>query len=486
MPLANVKPINAVIPAATWVPATLLLLFLAAVLFRPLIPIDETRYMTVAWEMFLHRGWFEPLTMNFEPYHHKPPLLFWLINLSWAVFGISRWAALVPVFVAALGCVYLTSLLGRSLFPGILHNQQRPWLIMIGSVPFLVYGTLVMFDVMLCVFVLLSLTGTVLYARSRLTRHALFTGVFLGLGVLTKGPVAYLYVLPPLLLAPVWQKDFDRTVSWYAGCLLIVAVSLLPILGWLIPVLKTSSNDFAFWLIWNQTAGRITGNFDAAHSRPMYFYLPILPMFFMPWLFLPAFWQGLRELKGRMERDEGTRFLLVWLLPVIFGFSLISGKQPHYLVPVLPGVVILTALFLERVETRTLARLCSLVLAGFIGLEAIASQTLFIPYDLGPVAEIIRKNPDRDLVFARNYKGEVGFLAKLEKPVDDRPRRELKQWFKQHPAGLAIIRYDDAQDVKDFRMIVSTPHRGKRLGVFSYDPHAAPVKKGHPDNAAKD
>jgi len=480
----KVKPINAVIPAATWVPATLVLLFLAAVLFRPLIPIDETRYMTVAWEMFLHRGWFEPLTMNFEPYHHKPPLLFWLINLSWSVFGISRWAALVPVFVAAMGCVYLTGLLGRLLFPGPLHDQQRPWLITIGSVPFLIYGTLVMFDIMLCVFVLMSLTGTVLYARSRRTSHALVTGIFLGLGVLTKGPVAYLYVLPPLLLAPVWHRDFDRAVSWYAGCLLIVAVSLLPILGWLIPVLKTSSDDFAFWLIWNQTAGRITGNFDAAHSRPVYFYLPILPLFFMPWLFLPAFWRGLRELKGRMAQDEGLCFLLAWLLPVIAAFSLISGKQPHYLVPLLPGVVLLSARCLERVRTRTLAWTFALTVAGFIGLEAISAHTLFIPYNLEPVAEIIRKNPDRDLVFARNYKGEIGFLAKLERPVDDAPRSELKKWFKQHPDGLAIIRYNNDQEVRDYRMIVSTPHRGKRLGVFSRPPPAAPAHERAPgDNA---
>lgn len=485
MPRANLKPVWSYAMAPAWVPVALAILFLAAVLFRPLIPIDETRYMSVAWEMFLHRGWFDPLTLNFAPYHHKPPLLFWLINLSWSVFGISRWAALVPVFLAALGCVYLTGALGRLLFPGLLRDAQRSWLIMIGSIPFLVYGTLVMFDVMLCAFVLLSLIGTVLYARSRLTRHALFTGLFLGLGVLTKGPVAYLYVLPTLLLAPVWQKGFTRAVSWYAGSLLIVAVSLLPVLGWLVPVLKSSSNDFAFWLIWNQTAGRITGNFDAAHSRPVYFYLPILPVFFMPWLFLPAFWRGLRELKGRMAQDEGPRFLLVWLLPVIAGFSLISGKQPHYLVPLLPGAVLLSALCLERVGTQTLAWTFSLAVAGFIGLEAIAAHTLFIPYDLRPIAEVIRKHPDRDLVFARNYKGEIGFLAKLEKPVDDRPRTGLKKWFKQHPAGLAIIRYDNAQKIRDYRMIVSTPHRGKRLGVFSLEPHAGQAGTLRPDTAAQ-
>ncbi len=83
-----------------WAFAAIVILYLAAVLFRPLLPIDETRYMTVAWEMRLHEGWLSPLTLNFEPYHHKPPLLFWLINVFWSFFGVSRWAGLIPIVIA--------------------------------------------------------------------------------------------------------------------------------------------------------------------------------------------------------------------------------------------------------------------------------------------------------------------------------------------------------------------------------------------------
>ena len=72
---------------ALWLPLVALALFLTAAIFRPLFPIDETRYMSVAWEMISRNGWMQPLTMNFEPYHHKPPLLFWLIGGFWEILG---------------------------------------------------------------------------------------------------------------------------------------------------------------------------------------------------------------------------------------------------------------------------------------------------------------------------------------------------------------------------------------------------------------
>ncbi len=60
-----------------WLAAGLVLIFT-----MPLLPIDETRYLTVAWEMRQSGHWLLP-TLNGEPYSHKPPLLIWLINLAW-------------------------------------------------------------------------------------------------------------------------------------------------------------------------------------------------------------------------------------------------------------------------------------------------------------------------------------------------------------------------------------------------------------------
>ena len=74
--------------------ALLVLAALTGVAFvaRPMTPIDETRYISVAWEMWLRGDWLVPYK-NGEPYSHKPPLMMWLFQIGWAIFGVSEWWA---------------------------------------------------------------------------------------------------------------------------------------------------------------------------------------------------------------------------------------------------------------------------------------------------------------------------------------------------------------------------------------------------------
>ena len=64
------------------------LLLTTTIFFRNPIPIDETRYLSVAWEMWL-RGDFLVPYLNGHTYSHKPPLLFWLFESGWAIFGVN-------------------------------------------------------------------------------------------------------------------------------------------------------------------------------------------------------------------------------------------------------------------------------------------------------------------------------------------------------------------------------------------------------------
>ncbi len=47
-------------------------------------------------------------------------------------------------------------------------------------------------------------------------------------------------------------------------------------------------------------------------------------------------------------QDNGVRLLLAWLVPVFIAFSLISGKQMHYLLPMLPALMLLVARGLQE------------------------------------------------------------------------------------------------------------------------------------------
>ena len=439
--------------------------FLATISFRPLLPIDETRYMSVAWEMYLRQDWLAPLTVNFSPYHHKPPLLFWLINSSWSIFGVSRWAGTIPILIATILYVYLTKLLAIKLFPNHKEQAQKvPFLIM-GSIPFLIYSNFIMFDIMLSVFVLLSLIILISYAENKKIILLPLLALAIGLGILTKGPVMWLYIIFPMIFGPLWIENSMPKLKWYFSCLITIILSTIPILLWLIPVLSASSNDFAFWLIWEQTAGRITGNFSSSHARPLYFYIMFIPIMLAPWIFFPSFWSGFKTIKNKINQEAGLRFILIWIIPVFISFSLISGKQPHYMVPLIPGIIILIAITTNIAKKKIIITTLSLVSFIIIG-QAIASQTFFKNYDLRPVVNYINSNPDKDLTFVKKYHGEFTFLGRLEKPLDVIHLDQMDKWFEEHPNGLAITRYYEHDPVHDYDKVFNMPYRGKHMGIF--------------------
>ena len=79
-----------------------LALALLGLLCRPLTPVDETRAVSVAWEMW-QRGDFLVPYLNGQPYSHKPPLLQWCIQFVWRIFGVNEWGARLIAPLFALG-----------------------------------------------------------------------------------------------------------------------------------------------------------------------------------------------------------------------------------------------------------------------------------------------------------------------------------------------------------------------------------------------
>lgn len=449
---------------ALFIGATFLALYVAAIAFRPILAIDETRYLSVAWEMYLRQDWLAPLTVNFEPYHHKPPLLFWLINLSWAVFGVSRWAATIPVTLMAAASVILAVLLCRRLAPELV---QRTTLIMLGSFPLLIYSTLILFDLTVTVFVLAALIGLHEYARTGRRWLIPAIGLSLGLGVLTKGPVTYLYVLFPMLFGPLWIGRRDGHRGWYAGAFAALLVSLIPVGAWLIPVLGQSSGEFAYWLVWEQTAGRITGGYEGGHPRPAYFYIPVVLLMCLPWLLFPQFWTGWTSFADALRRDTGMRFLLIWLAPTLVAFSLIGGKQPHYLLPLLPGLAILVARQLQNVSENVLRGGAVSMIALVLLLHAWMprSETL-AAYDLAPLAELVSEH-DGDVAYVRVYRGEISYLARLEEPLQVVSQDDIPGWFEAHPDGIAVISNRSADRLADFEVRYSARFRNKQISIIA-------------------
>lgn len=336
-------------------------LMAASLYARPLFPVDETRYLTVAWEMHQSGNFILP-TLNHEAYHHKPPVLFWLINLMWTIFGISQGAAMVVPYLAAFGLLAGTARLARRLFPAQPSAPLIATALLGGSLPFVIYANLIMFDLMLGVSAVLCITAVYDYMTTRANRHLVLLAIAAGIGGLIKGPVILLHFGTVLLLARFWmgrtEKPLRGTILPVIGA---VICAVLLALCWAIPAAIEGGKAFADKIFWGQTAGRVVNAFD--HQRPFFWYLIFVPLFTLPWLASPALWRGLKTFiakvrSGTLDPALGRtyKFLLSWGVPVFLAFCFISGKQVHYLLPLLPCLALwFTGLFLSG-EARIFKR----------------------------------------------------------------------------------------------------------------------------------
>ncbi len=332
-----------------WAAAWLALVF-AGLTMRPLLPVDETRYLAVAWEMWLSGDYLVP-HLNGAPYSHKPPLLFWLINLGWAVFGVEEWPARLVAPLFGLGSLVLTMMLGRHLWPERYDVGDMAPVVLVGGLFWGAFTTLTFFDMLVCFFSLAALLGMVDAGRHGGWRGWIVAGLAIGLGGLSKGPVILVYVLPVALFAPLWVTGTRPQTwwRWYARLVFAVLLGAAMVLAWAVPAALSGGEAYGDAILWGQTAGRVTDSF--AHGRPWWFYPAILPAALLPWMIWPPLWRGLMRI-GDLALDAGNRFCLIWLVSALAVLMAVSGKQPHYLIPVLPAVALVIAATLGRGTER--------------------------------------------------------------------------------------------------------------------------------------
>lgn len=326
------------LPAQPWV--LLLGLGILAALTRFPLPIDETRYLTVAWEMW-ERGDFLVPHLNGEPYSHKPPLLFWLIHAGWSVFGVNAvWPRLVPVLAAA-ALLWVVRDLARRQWPAQPQAAALAPLVLGGAAFFAAFSTFIMFDVLLALCVALAARATWRMGEGDAPLHAaVMAGVWAGLAILAKGPVALVFLVPLWLLGPWWRRDpRARGVRWWGRVGIAVLVMAAVALAWALPAASAGGEAYGQAILLKQTSQRVVRSF--AHQRPFWYYAVFLPLVFLPWAAWPRAWRGWRAALG--VRDAATRFLLAWSLPALAVLSLVSGKQPQYLMPLLAPVALLLA-----------------------------------------------------------------------------------------------------------------------------------------------
>ena len=505
----------------------LVLLTAVAMLTRPITPIDETRYVSVAWEMWLRGDFLVPFK-NGEPYSHKPPLMMWMFHAGWAVFGVNEWwPRLVSPLFSAAG-ILLTYALAKRLWPGRAEIGGHAAVVLASCLVWGFSSTVIMFDVMLAFFVLTGMHGALIAADGRPARGFALLSLSIGLGVLAKGPVILLQILPVVVLAPWWNPGL-RWMRWSGGVLAAVLLGAAIALAWAIPAGMAGGEEYRNAIFWGQTANRMVESF--AHQRPIWWYLAIMPLLLFPWFIWPTLWRAAGQYV-KQGLDRGGRFCIAWSVPVLVAFSLVSGKQVHYLMPLFPAFALLVArvvlaypaaakhagglgfplltllalgiglvvislggmplppdkvpilpplwpgmvLGIVAMITYWIARrfdrpilVLGLLGGWFLVLIQFAAQPMVYPvYDIHPLARTIHhvQKTGHKVAHAGKYHDQYHFLGRLEQPLVVLHGPEMAAWLALNPSAYAVLYAEDLQALNGVSVVVAQRYRGKAAALL--------------------
>ncbi|MBU6246941.1 MAG: glycosyltransferase family 39 protein [Xanthomonadaceae bacterium] len=340
-------------------------------------PSDEPRFALVARWMVEHGQWLFP-HRGHELYPDKPPVFMWMQALAYVLTRSWRIAFLLPSLLSALGALALVYDLARRLW------NHRSGLLAALSLLVTIHFTYQMRDAQIDPLLL----GWITLANYGLLRHLLLGPAwrwfwigcfFAGVGVVTKG----VGVLALLMLVPF---AFARRRGWRhvarfeggAGRWALGALAfLLPVLGWLLPMVLIARADgdpqhaeYVRNILFGQTVHRYAA--PPGHLHSIGFFVGIiaadwLPLsLLLPWA-IPAWWRRLKR------RDARFLLPLGWIVLTLVFFSLSPGKRDVYILPSLPITALALAPMLPALLRRTGVRRAVFALtAGLAGTLVLA------------------------------------------------------------------------------------------------------------------
>lgn len=342
----------------------------AAALFEP----DEGRNAERAREILLLGNWAIPHE-NFLPALDKPIFFYWLIAISYKLFGISEWSARLPSALAAIACLVI---LYRFVRASRSHWESfASVLILATSVQFFMFARIVIFDMTLTFFTSVALFEFYRMATTQNQSEPLWRSLImyaaLALATLVKGPIGIaipgMVIFFYLLLARKWR--LLKEIHLMLGALVFCAI-VVPVYLWA----EFKNPGYLQYFLWEENLLRFfTPHFQ--RGQPWYYFFLVIAVGFLPWSVLipsvvTAHWKKKLE-----DRDL---FLILWIaLPLLF-FSLSSSKLPHYVLPIFPPLAILTA-----------ARLMEIIQAPAsasrwpLGLPLLVSLSVVFHFNLGTV-----------------------------------------------------------------------------------------------------
>jgi 4-amino-4-deoxy-L-arabinose transferase-like glycosyltransferase len=361
----------------------------------PLLGPDEPRYAQVAREMFGRGDWVTP-TLGGHTWFEKPALLYWLIEATYRLFGVTEFAVRAGSALAGVLTVLLAGWAARRAEfesgEGLRGLGVTCAAVAASTLGLVVFARVASFDALLTTTVTGALAcfycSEVERGSGRRTWLVVFY-LFVGASLLAKGLVGV--VIPGgvlvvyMLLRRRWPGLLRLGVHWGVLLMLMVAAT------WYAPVIQRHGRVFVDEFFVQHHFARYVSN-KYHHPQPFWFYLPVTLGLALPWTaFLAGGIAGALETNARAE-DAASKLrvlALAWLVAPVLFFSASGSKLPGYVLPALPGAALLAGDALHR-YLRGMGGTLAMRLTGALALVAFAAGTALLFVHVGPLGESMR------------------------------------------------------------------------------------------------
>jgi 4-amino-4-deoxy-L-arabinose transferase-like glycosyltransferase len=333
---------------------------------------DEAFYAEAAREMVESGDWITP-HYNYEHRFQKPILYYWLAAGTFLVTHVGAAAARFPSALSGVALALLAYGVGRrwvgtraGLIAGLITATNFGYFSM---------ARLALPDLPLAAFISLAIWAGLEALRAaampnedghrKARRWLWLASAAAALGFLMKGPVAV--ALPGLVLAAVFlvERPWRGRERWrpFGAADLGIALAIFVAIAvpWYLAMVHVHGVQYLDRFFVGENVERFaTDRYN--EPRPLWFYLPVVAGGLLPWspfmlAWLPGAWRLLRRQAGW---DRQQVVLALWALVPLAFYSISIGKQPRYILPVLPPLAVLLASTLARrlarAETRPTRR----------------------------------------------------------------------------------------------------------------------------------
>ncbi|MHB8730495.1 MAG: ArnT family glycosyltransferase [bacterium] len=300
-----------------------LVLALAAALFLfqlgggSLWDVDEPRYAEAGREI-LTTGDLLTQHLNGAPWLGPAPLWIWLQAASGAVLGFSEWSARVWAAVFGVLGVLATYALGREWFgprTGLLSA-----LVLATTLAYVVTSRLAVLDIAAVTWMVLAMWAGYRGYREHRRRDYVLSSLFLGLGVLTRGPGTVVLPVAAMVVFLAYRRALGRLreFPWLPAGAVFLAVAA----PWYAVEAARHGPAFLNAAVWGHAVPQFTAP-AGAHVHTLLTDAGIVAIGAVPWT---AFLPGAAGYHYLRRWQDGSLLCLLWAV-LVFAFALAAGER---------------------------------------------------------------------------------------------------------------------------------------------------------------